>query len=146
MAFFMLIVHSDHNRAILETFKAKFGRSKVISSCRGDFERGKKWQFLSQNRIFCRFYPPHWIFHANFAPWLQQGNTGDFLSQVWKVKIISPRGGGPWKWPNIRLRLRNCHFWPISESLPRGEIIFTFQTWLKKSPVLPCYSQGEKVA
>ena len=33
------------------------------------------------------------IFHANFAPCPQKGNTRDFLSQVWKVKIFFPHRG-----------------------------------------------------
>ena len=37
--------------------------------------------------------PLNGIFQANFAPWPQEGNTGDILGQVWKVEIFFPPRG-----------------------------------------------------
>ena len=64
----MIILHPDPESTILETFQAKFERSKFSPLTGGDSGGGQKWQFLSQNRIFGHFDPLNGIFHANFAP------------------------------------------------------------------------------
>ena len=72
---------------------------KTFSIRRARPWKGSKWQLLRQNRILGHFDPLNGIFHANFKPWPQEGNTRDLLSQILMVKIFSPRKGGLWKGP-----------------------------------------------
>ena len=112
IVFFMLIFHPYPKKAILGTFWAKFGRSKVSPLPEGNSECGQKWQFLSQNSIFGHIDPLNDIFYANFVSCPQHGNTrakfggskdsplreGDsecsqkwqFLSQNWICGHIDP--------------------------------------------------------
>ena len=48
--------------------------------------------------------------------------------------------------PNVRFWLKDGNFWPLLESPLGRQKILTFQTWLKKSLVLPSWGQGAKLA
>ena len=64
----MLILHPDPKTAILETFKAKFGRSKFSPLEGGDFERGQKGPLRGKITHLAILTPLNSIFHTNFAP------------------------------------------------------------------------------
>ena len=50
--------------------------------------------------VFNRLNPLNSGFGANFAPYPQEGDTRDFLGQIWKIKIFVP-GRGTIKGPKL---------------------------------------------
>ena len=56
--------------------------------------------------------PLNGILYANFAPWPQEGNSRDFLSQVWKVKIFFPPRVRLWKGSKMIIFKPKSHIWP----------------------------------
>ena len=60
----------------------------------GETRKGvKNVRFQAKIAHLTILIPLNGIFHANFSPWHHEGNTRDFLCQVWKVKIFCPPRG-----------------------------------------------------
>ena len=138
------------------TFQTSLRKSLILSSVdqsatlawkitfRGEYDQ--IYDFGLKIVIFGHFHSlPMWGKKIlTFQTWLRKSlvlpSWGHGAEVSWKKYLAVSRLS------NVRLWLQYGHFGPFQTLSPRGKKISTFQTWLKKSLVLPSRGQGAKLA
>ena len=92
MVSFMLMLHPDPQRTIVETFYAKFGRSKLSLFAGRDSERDQKDNFGGKF-AYLAILTPGMVFFMLILNSGHKREIRDLLSQISMVKIFSPRRG-----------------------------------------------------
>ena len=118
----------------------------------------EKYRENGKNHTFGNFDPLNGIFHANFAPWPQEDNTRDILSQISKIKILTPQRERFWKEQKMSFFSKShiCPSWSpwmvflmlILNPDLKKTILETFQAkcwWSKFSPLAGGDWKGPKM-